>query len=161
MSWITSGSELCELSPKKWTHKECESGIKKERVEKMEKFTKEEKELLEQNPNIQAVLSNQVLYTKDFKEKAVIEYESGKSANPIFKEAEIDISILSKRYDYASKIISKWRVANREKINIHYPKRKYKQKESSYQKLLERNEYLEAENTNGKRIKIKSLLKKF
>ena len=44
----------------------------------MEKFTKEEKELLEQNPNIQAVLSNQVLYTKDFKEKAVIEYESGK-----------------------------------------------------------------------------------
>ena len=59
----------------------------------MEKFTKEEKELLEQNPNIQAVLSNQVLSTKDFKEKAVIEYESGKSANPIFQEAEIDISM--------------------------------------------------------------------
>ena len=74
----------------------------------MEKFTKEEKELLERNPNIQAVLSNQVLYTKDFKEKAVIEYESGKSAN-------------------------------REKINIHYPKRKCKQKKSAYQKLLERN----------------------
>lgn len=49
----------------------------------MEKFTKEEKELLEQNPNIQAVLSNQV-YTKEFKEKAVIEYESGKFANQIF-----------------------------------------------------------------------------
>ena len=61
----------------------------------MEKFTKEEKELLEQNSNIQAVLSNQVLYTKDFKEKAVIEYESGKSANQIFQEAEIDISILA------------------------------------------------------------------
>ena len=70
----------------------------------MEKFTKEEKELLEQNPNIQAVLSNQVLYTKDFKEKAVIEYESEKSANQIFQEAEIDIS--------------KWRAANRKKINI-------------------------------------------
>ena len=27
-----------------------------------------------------------------------------------------NISILSKRYDYVSKIISKWRVANREKI---------------------------------------------
>ena len=74
----------------------------------MEKFTKEEKELLERNPNIQAVLSNQILYTKDFKEKAVIEYESGKSAN-------------------------------REKINIHYPKKKCKQKKSAYQKLLERN----------------------
>ena len=35
----------------------------------MEKFTKEEKEILEQNPNIQAVLTNQVLYTKEFKEK--------------------------------------------------------------------------------------------
>ena len=41
--------------------------------------------------------------------------------------------------DYASKIISKWRAANREKINIHYPKRKCKQKKSAYQKLLERN----------------------
>ena len=38
----------------------------------MEKFTKEEKELLELNPNIQAVLSNQVLYTKEFKEKSNI-----------------------------------------------------------------------------------------
>ena len=75
----------------------------------MEKFTKEEKELLEQNPNIQAVLSNQVLYTKDFKEKAVIEYESEKSANQIFQEAEIDIS--------------KWRAANRKKINIHNSKK--------------------------------------
>ena len=65
----------------------------------MEKFTKEEKELLEQNPNIQAVLSNQV-YTKEFKEKAVIEYERGKSANQIFQEAEIDTSIISRQYDY-------------------------------------------------------------
>ena len=79
------------------------------------------------------------MYTKDFKEKAVIEYESGKSANQIFQKAEIDILILSKRYDYASKIISKCRAANRKKINIHYPKRKCKQKKSANQKLLERN----------------------
>ena len=84
----------------------------------MEKFTQEEKELLESNPNIQTVLSKQVLYTKQFKEKAINEYESGKSANQIFKEAGIDISILSKQYDYASKIISKWRNANKEKIII-------------------------------------------
>ena len=44
------------------------------------------------------------MYTKDFKEKAVIEYESGKSANQIFQKAEINILILLKRYDYASKI---------------------------------------------------------
>ncbi len=50
----------------------------------MEKFTKEEKAILESNLNIQTVLSNQVLYTKEFKEQAIKEYESGKSANQIF-----------------------------------------------------------------------------
>ena len=118
----------------------------------MEKFTKEEKELLEQNPNIRAVLSNQVLYTKEFKEKAVVEYESGKYANQIFQEAGINTEILSKQYDYASKTISKWRAANREKINIHYPQKKSKQKKSAYQRLLERNEYLEAENEFLKKL---------
>ncbi|MCQ2753933.1 MAG: hypothetical protein MJ231_02675 [bacterium] len=73
----------------------------------MEKFTKEEKELLESNPNIQTVLSNQVLYSKEFKEKAVKEYNDGKSANQIFIDAGLDVSILSKQYDYASKTISK------------------------------------------------------
>ena len=118
----------------------------------MEKFTKEEKELLEQNPNIQAVLTNQVLYTKEFKEKAVVEYKNGKSANQIFQEAGRNTEILSKQYDYASKTISKWRAANREKINIHYPKKKSKQKKSAYQRLLERNEYLEAENEFLKKL---------
>ena len=118
----------------------------------MEKFTQEEKEILESNPNIQAVLTNQVLYTKEFREKAVLEYEGGKSANQIFQEAGIDTSIISKRYDYASKIVSKWRNSNREKINIHYPKKKIKTKKSAYQKLLERNEYLEAENEFLKKL---------
>ena len=94
----------------------------------MEKFTKEEKELLEQNPNIQVVLSKQVLYTKEFKEKAVIEYESGKSSKQIFQDAGINTEILSNKHDYASKTISKWRAANRERVNIHYPKKKSKQK---------------------------------
>ena len=118
----------------------------------MEKFTKEEKELLELNPNIQTVLSNQVLYSKEFKEKAIEEYENGKSANQIFQDAGIDISILSKQYDYASKTISKWRNANKEKINIHSSKKKKRTKKTAYQKLLERNEYLEAENEFLKKL---------
>lgn len=117
----------------------------------MEKFTQKEKELLEQNPNIQAVLPNQVLYTKEFKEKAIAEYELGKSANQIFQEAGLDTSILSKKQDYASKTLSKWR-NNKEKINIHHPKKKIKTKKSPYQKLLERNEYLEAENEFLKKL---------
>lgn len=121
----------------------------------MEKFTKEEKELLEGNPNIQKVLLNQVLYTKEFKEKAVKEYESGKSANQIFQDAGINTTILSKQYDYASKTISKWRNINRKDINIHCSKKKTKEKKkSAYQKLLERNEYLEAENEFLKKLQM-------
>lgn len=120
----------------------------------MEKFTKKEKELLENNPNILSVLSNQVLYTKEFKQKAIIEHQNGKSPKQIFKDAEIDISILSNDSDYASKTISKWRNANREKINIHSSKKKVKNKKSAYQKLLERNEYLEAENEFLKKLQM-------
>ena len=86
----------------------------------MEKFTKEEKELLEKNPNIQAVLSNQVLYSNEFKERATEEYKNGKSASQIFLEAKIPTEIISKQTDYASKIISKWRNINRQNIGIHY-----------------------------------------
>lgn len=120
----------------------------------MEKFTKEEKELLENNPNILSVLSNQVLYSKEFKQKAIIEHQNGKFPNQIFKDAEIDISILSNDSDYASKTISKWRNANREKINIHSSKKRVKNKKSAYQKLLERNEYLEAENEFLKKLQM-------
>ena len=171
----------------------------------MEKFTKEEKTILESNPNIQAVLSNQVVYTKEFKEQAIKEYESGKSANQIFEEAGINTSILSNHPDYASKTLSKWRNANRKKINIHYPQKNIKNKDSAnqifeeagintsilsnhpdyasktlskwrnanrkkinihypqkniknkdsaYQKLLKRNEYLEAENEFLKKLQI-------
>ena len=63
----------------------------------MEKFTKEEKELLEKNPNIQAVLSNQVLYSNEFKERATEEYKNGKSASQIFLEAKIPTEIISKQ----------------------------------------------------------------
>ena len=128
----------------------------------MKKFTKEEKELLESNPNIKKVLLNQVLYSKEFKEKAIKEYNEGKTANQIFEEAGIDISILSIQHDYACKIISKWRKVNikdikdikdnKDNIDMHISKKKYKEKKSEYQKLLERNEYLEAENEFLKKL---------
>lgn len=131
----------------------------KERVQEMEKFTKEQKEQLEQNPAIYAVLTNQVVYSKEFKAKALKEYSAGKSANEIFQEAGLDVTILSKRSDYASKTISKWRLHSRENINIHYPKKKNEKNESAYQKLLKRNEYLEAENEFLK--KLQALNKQF
>ena len=88
----------------------------------MKKFTQEQRALLENNPNIQAVLSTQVLYTKEFKEKALTEYALGKPASQIFKDAGIDISILSSASDYASKTLSKWRLAKSgNNNNIHCP----------------------------------------
>lgn len=122
----------------------------------MKKFTKEEKELLESNPNIKKVLPNQVLYSKEFKEKAIKEYDEGKTANQIFQEAGIDITILSIQHDYACKTISKWRKVNnknnKNNIDMHISKKKSKDKKSEYQKLLERNEYLEAENEFLKKL---------
>ena len=92
------------------------------------------------------------MYTKEFKEKAISEYKSGKSANQIFQGAGINTSILSKQYDYVSKTISKWRNANLKRINIYTPKKKKKDNKSAYQKLVELNEYLEAENEFLKKL---------
>lgn len=117
----------------------------------MTKFTKEEKEILEQNPNIYAVLEDKIVYSKDFKQKALQEYAQGKSARQIFKEANIDISLISNKSDYTSKMLSKWRKAEKN-INIHYPQKNKKSRKTAYQKLLERNEYLEAENEFLKKL---------
>ena len=51
------------------------------------KFTKEEQKEIEQNPNVQYVTSNNVIYTMEFKEKTITEYVMRKSARQIFKDA--------------------------------------------------------------------------
>ena len=114
------------------------------------KFTEEQLKELEANENIDCVLNNQLWYTQKFKNKAIEEYAQGKTARQIFEEAGFNLQILSKRPDYASKMLSKWRLAK--KNNIHYPKKKIKEKQSAYQKLLARNEYLEAENEFLKKL---------
>jgi len=116
------------------------------------RFTIEERKELEQNPNVYCVTSNNVMYTIDFKEKAVTEYLMGKPARQIFEEAGFNLSMLSKYSDYASKMLSKWRKENN-KNNIQYPKKKIKEKQSSYQKMQARLEYLEAENEFLKKLR--------
>lgn len=113
------------------------------------KFTEEQIKALESNENIACVLNNQLRYTQKFKNKAIEEYAQGKTANQIFEEAGFNLQMLSKQSDYASKILSKWRQASN---NIHYPKKKIKEKQTAYQKLLARNEYLEAENEFLKKL---------
>ena len=40
----------------------------------MRNFTKEEREILEKNPNVKTVTINQIYYTEEFKEKAIRKY---------------------------------------------------------------------------------------
>ena len=115
----------------------------------MKNFTKEERELLEKNPNVKSVTINQIYYTEEFKEKAIQEYKQGKTARQIFEEAGFNLLEISDVPDYASRILSKWR---KKKDNIHYPKIKVKESKTKYQKMAARLEYLEAENEFLKKL---------
>ena len=127
---------------------------KKERVQTM-KFNEEQIKKLEENPNVLQVLDNKIFYTPDFKLKAIQEYEQGKSARQIFIDAGFNLSEISTISDYASRIISKWRSArSKNKNNIHSPKKKIKEKQSAYQKMAARLEYLEAENEFLKKLQL-------
>ena len=118
----------------------------------MKNFTKEERELLRNNPNVKSVTINQIYYTEEFKERAIKEYLEGKSANQIFREAGINIEEISVQSSYASSILSKWRKRKEGSAIVHYQKKQVKENKSAYQKLLQRNEYLEAENEFLKKL---------
>lgn len=116
------------------------------------KFNQEQQEKLLKNPNVKAVSDKQIYYTEEFREKALAEYALGKSAKQIFKDAGFNITELSDKRDYACKIISKWRQAKGS--TIHYPQKRIKEKQSAYQKMAARLEYLEAENEFLKKLQL-------
>ena len=121
----------------------------------MMKFNQKQIKKLAENTNVLQVLEDRIFYTPEIKLKAIQEYEQGKSARQIFTDAVFNLSEISTISDYASKIISKWRSArNKNKNNIHYPKKKIKEKQSAYQKLTARLEYLEAENEFLKKLQM-------
>ena len=127
-------------------------GFRKNRKGTTMKFNEEQIKKLEKNPNILRVLPDKILYTQEFKEKAMQEYALGKSARQIFIEAGFNLSELSQISDYASRILSKWRKA-KQNNNIHFsPKKKRKEKQTDYQKMKARLEYLEAENEFLKKL---------
>lgn len=116
------------------------------------KFNEEQIKKLKQNPNVLTVLPDKIFYTQEFKEKAIQGYALGKSAKQIFIEAGFNLSELSQIPDYASKILSKWR-KTKSPNNIHFsPKKKRKEKQTDYQKMKARLEYLEAENEFLKKL---------
>ena len=116
------------------------------------KFSQEQILKLEQNVNVKAIINDKIHYTMEFKKKAIEEYLTGKSAKQIFIEAGFNLQDISTVPDYASRIISKWRIANNVKNNIHYPKKKIKENKTIYQKMQAKLEYLEAENEFLKKL---------
>lgn len=74
------------------------------------KLTKEEVEILKENPYVKDVNENRVIYTEEFKHRFINEYFNGKAPTAIFVEAGFDVRILgSKRIERAS---ARWREAN-------------------------------------------------
>ncbi|WP_213406421.1 hypothetical protein [Staphylococcus pasteuri] len=67
--------------------------------------------------NIYKVISKNIYYTNDFKLKAVEEYNHGKEPEDIFRDAGIDINILSqyRKEKYMEGRVQKW---NSQQINI-------------------------------------------
>lgn len=125
------------------------------------KFTEEQRQDLQKNPNVKAVTSVGVLYRETFKKEALELYEKGMTPIEIFMQAGFNIETIGK--ENPSKILSKWRCGigykpnqNRE-LSIKHPiklnsdKCTYTDKE--IKKILARNRYLEAENDFLKKLK--------
>ena len=117
------------------------------------KFSKEQRDRLKKNPNVKEVYPTCIRYCKEFKEKAIYEYDLGKNPKNIFIDAGFAIEDLSDNRDYPAKTINQWLAAK--KINIHYPteikKRKFADKNEEF--LLAKIAYLEEENKLLKKLK--------
>ncbi len=71
------------------------------------KFTREELEIIKQNPNVARATEKQIFYSESFKIHFVKEYTAGKTPTQVFREAGFDPKILgSKRIERAS---ARWR----------------------------------------------------
>lgn len=83
----------------------------------MATLPKEIRQKLESNIHIYKVTSKNIYYTDDFKLKAVEEYNHGKEPKDIFRDAGIDINILSqyRKEKYMEGRVQKW---NSQQINI-------------------------------------------
>ena len=115
-------------------------------------FTKEEREELENNPNILKVLNSNVEYTEEFKQKVLSEHkELGKTAKQIFSEAGIPDWFNCGKY--ASKCLNRWeyqqrhRKTRRSKVEGNKPLQ-----EMSNQELIKEIQLLRLENEFLKKL---------
>lgn len=74
---------------------------------KRKKFTDQQKQELEKNPNVLKVGDGNVTYQPLFKIHAIKEYQKGKSPNMIFNEAGLDLEMVGN--DRPESSLRRWR----------------------------------------------------
>lgn len=75
------------------------------------RLTKEEREILHENPFVVDVNETRIVYSTEFKVRFMKEYNEGKTPSDIFRDAGFDLNILgSKRIERAA---SRWRESYR------------------------------------------------
>ena len=70
-------------------------------------FSKEQIEVLLQNPNVAGCSDKSISYHKEFKISAVKRYHEGLSPNEIFRQAEFDLDVIGR--DVADDCLVRWR----------------------------------------------------
>ena len=70
-------------------------------------FSREEQQLLRNNPNVQSCSEKSITYTITFKEQAVRQYEAGLTSTEIFKQAGFYFSLIGKQQP--KECLRRWR----------------------------------------------------
>lgn len=116
------------------------------------KVTESQREKLLLNQNVKTVTNVGIIYTQEFRQKALELYAQGKAANDIFIEAGFDIHELG--FENPVKNLSKWRLNSGVKAskNIISKNIKSNTEPMTIKNALARIKYLEAENEFLKKL---------
>lgn len=129
-------------------------------------FSKEQIEILLQNPNVERCSEKSISYHKDFKVLSIKEYHEGLPPNEIFRQAKFDIDMIGRktpkrclqgwRRIFKDKGIQKLSVETRGKGGGR-PKTNWLNEKEKIKYLETENAYLKAENDFLAKLRKKSL----
>ena len=132
-------------------------------------FTDEQVEELKKNPYVKRVSEKGITYEEGFKERFIIEYESGKMPCQIFRDAGFDVNVLGKKriQSFCERTKKQHKreagFEDQRKYSSGRPKTKQLSDEEKIQRLELRIKALKQENDFLKRVRYlnrKSLSKK-
>lgn len=107
-------------------------------------FNQDQIDLIKQNPWVHECSDKIIKHTKEFKLKALKQYEEGITPTEIFREAGFDMQIIGKNVPKES--IRRWRKTRVTKGKIGRPKKTWDTVSERIQYLEAQVAYLKAEN---------------